>query len=245
MKYRNIFLSIVLGCSTSLCAQKASTPKETSGNPIFQGWYADPEGVVFNKEYWVYPTYSAPYDDQIFMDAFSSTDLVNWKKHPRVIEKKNISWLRRALWAPAVVQENGKYYLFFGANDIQNNNELGGIGVAVADKPEGPFKDALGKPLNAMHVASDFLARHGEMYDFTGELLGDKVNTVKFDNSKIKRFVPDFICTISMAEGLRQSVEYMLAHPETQTPDPEFDSWCDRIIDAQRIADEAFETSIK
>ena len=48
-----------------------------------------------------------------------------------------------------------------------------------------------------------------------------------------------------MAEGLRQSVEYMLAHPETQTPDPEFDSWCDRIIDAQRIADEAFETSIK
>lgn len=47
----------------------------------------------------------------------------------------------------AVVQENGKYYLFFGANDIQNNNELGGIGVAVADNPAGPFKDALGKPL--------------------------------------------------------------------------------------------------
>ena len=147
MKYRNLFLSIVLGCSTSLCAQNASSAKETSGNPIFEGWYADPEGVVFNKEYWVYPTYSAPYDEQIFMDAFSSTDLVNWKKHPRVIEKENISWLRRALWAPAVVQENGKYYLFFGANDIQNNNELGGIGVAVADNPAGPFKDALGKPL--------------------------------------------------------------------------------------------------
>lgn len=100
--------------------------------------------------------------------------------------------------------------------------------------------DALGKPLNALHVASDFLARHGENYDFRGELLGDKSATVVFDNSKIKRFVPDFVCTISMAEGLRQSVRYMLSHPETQTPDPEFDKWCDRIADAMRAADKAF-----
>lgn len=100
--------------------------------------------------------------------------------------------------------------------------------------------DALGKPLNALHVASDFLARHGENYDFRGELLGDKSATVVFDNSKIKRFVPDFVCTISMAEGLRQSVRYMLSHPETQTPDPQFDKWCDRIADAMRAADKAF-----
>ena len=92
--------------------------------------------------------------------------------------------------------------------------------------------DALEKPLNALHVASDFLARHGENYDFRGELLGDKAATVVFDNSKIKRLVPDFICTTSMADGLRQAVQYMLSHPETQTPDPEFDSWCDRIADA-------------
>ena len=83
----------------------------------------------------------------IFMDAFSSKDLVNWTKHPKVLSKENISWLRRALWAPAVIHANDKYYFFFGANDIQNNNELGGIGVAVADNPTGPFKDALGKPL--------------------------------------------------------------------------------------------------
>ena len=66
--------------------------------------------------------------------------------------------------------------------------------------------DALEKPLNALHVASDFLARHGENYDFRGELLGDKAATVVFDNSKIKRLVPDFICTTSMADGLRQAV---------------------------------------
>lgn len=51
------------------------------------------------------------------------------------------------MWAPAIVEKNGKYYFFFAANDIQSDNESGGIGVAVADKPEGPFKDHLGKPL--------------------------------------------------------------------------------------------------
>lgn len=100
--------------------------------------------------------------------------------------------------------------------------------------------DALGKPLNALHVSSDFLADHGGNYDFRGELLGDKASTVVFDNSKIKRLVPDFVCTVSMAEGLRKSVDYMLSHPETQTPDLEFDSWCDRIVAAMRAADEAF-----
>jgi len=101
--------------------------------------------------------------------------------------------------------------------------------------------DALGKPLCALHVASDFLARHSGPYNFKGELLGDKAAAVVFDNTKMKRLVPDFVCTVSMAEGLRQSVDYMLAHPETQVEDPEFDAWCDRIVNAQRAADEAFD----
>lgn len=121
--------------------------QETSGNPVFEGWYADPEGAVFNKEYWIYPTYSAEYRDQIHFDAFSSKDLVNWTKHENVLTNKEITWAWQAMWAPSVVENNGKYYFFFGANDIQNNNEKGGIGVAVADSPAGPFKDLLGKPL--------------------------------------------------------------------------------------------------
>ena len=127
-------------------AQTTAGPK-TAGNPIFPGWYADPEGAVFNKTYWVYPTYSAPYNQQVFMDAFSSPDLVTWTKHPRIIDTTAIKWARRAMWAPSVIQKGRQYFLFFGANDIQNDNERGGIGVAVADKPEGPFRDYLGKPL--------------------------------------------------------------------------------------------------
>ncbi len=120
---------------------------QTSGNPIFPGWYADPEARIFNHQYWVYPTYSAKYDEQVFLDAFSSPDLVHWTKHGRIVDTASIKWAKRAVWAPSIVEKGGKYFLFFGANDIQNNNQTGGIGIAVSDKPEGPFKDYLGKPL--------------------------------------------------------------------------------------------------
>lgn len=120
---------------------------QTSGNPIFKGWYADPEAQIFKKTYWVYPTYSARYKEQVFMDAYSSKDLITWKKHERIIDTAAIKWANKAMWAPSITKKDGKYFLFFGANDIQSDNEVGGIGVAVADKPNGPFRDYLGKPL--------------------------------------------------------------------------------------------------
>lgn len=136
-------LALNLGCRST----QPTAPAARSGNPIFPGWYADPEGVVFGKRVWVYPTYSAPYNEQVFLDAFSSPDLVNWTKHSRIVSTNEVKWLWRAMWAPAIVKNDGKYFLFFAGNDIQKNEEVGGIGVAVADKPEGPFKDYLGKPL--------------------------------------------------------------------------------------------------
>lgn len=126
----------------------ATNTSATSGNPVFKGWYADPEGVIFGNQYWIYPTYSAKYNEQVHLDAFSSPDLVNWTKHPRIVDTTAVRWVKRALWAPAVVEKGGKYFLFFGANDIHDDKkEVGGIGVAVADNPAGPFRDYLGKPL--------------------------------------------------------------------------------------------------
>ncbi len=121
--------------------------KRKSGNPIFPGWYADPEAIIFDKKCWIYPTFSAPYNQQVFMDAFSSSDLVNWQKHSRIIDTSAIKWAKRAVWAPSVIKHKNQYFLFFGANDIQSDAEPGGIGVAVSEKPEGPFRDHLGKPL--------------------------------------------------------------------------------------------------
>ena len=117
-----------------------------SGNPIFEGWYADPEGVIWGKEYWIYPTYSAKFEEQTYMDAFSSKDLVTWKTHSHILDTSNVKWAKKALWAPSIIKKKNKYYLFFSANDV-HEGEVGGIGVAVSKKPDGPFVDAIGKPL--------------------------------------------------------------------------------------------------
>lgn len=138
MKFKiNLLLLLFILTITTSFAQK---------NPVLPGWYADPEGIVYNNEYWIFPTYSAKYEDQIFFDAFSSKDLVSWKKHERILDNKEIKWAHKAMWAPSVLEKDGKYYLFFGANDV-HPGEVGGIGVAVADRPEGPYKDLIGKPL--------------------------------------------------------------------------------------------------
>lgn len=143
MKLSHIMMIILWVCAGTVNAQ------QRSGNPLFKGWYADPEARIFGKTYWIYPTYSAKYREQVFMDAFSSEDLVNWTKHERIIDTASVKWAHKAIWAPSVVKKGSKYFLFFGANDIQSDQETGGIGVAIADKPEGPFKDHLGKPLVA------------------------------------------------------------------------------------------------
>lgn len=142
---RKLFTYVLFGAALSTAT--ITHAQKRSGNPLFKGWYADPEATIFGKEYWIFPTYSDKYEKQVFFDAFSSKDLVHWTKHPHVLDSSAVKWANRAMWAPAIISKDGKYYFFFGANDIQNDNEKGGIGVAVADKPAGPYKDLIGKPL--------------------------------------------------------------------------------------------------
>ena len=97
----------------------------------------------------------------------------------------------------------------------------------------------LGVELKAYHVASDFLAATGK-YDLLGSLIGDKANSVIFDNSKLKRAVPDFVPTVRFEEGIRDTIANILAHPELQQEDPEFDAWCDKVIDVLENAKKAF-----
>lgn len=150
-------------------------PEIGAGNPFVDGWYADPDIAVYDDTYWVYPTTSKAYGEQTYLDAFSSTDMVNWTKHSDALTTEDISWAEYAVWAPAPVERDGKYYLFFAANDIQNNDSLGGIGVAVADKPEGPYSDAIGRPLigqfhnGAQPIDQDvFIDDDGQAYMYYG-----------------------------------------------------------------------------
>lgn len=89
--------------------------------------------------------------------------------------------------------------------------------------------DCLGVEFKPYYVASDFLAAVSD-YDFTGSLLGDKANSVVFDNSKLKRAVPDFCATVRFDQGVRRTIEFVLSYPEYQIEDQEFDAWCDAVI---------------
>jgi beta-xylosidase len=95
--------------------------------------------------------------------------LVNWTKHERILTADDVTWATRAMWAPSVIQKGDKYYFFFAANDIQDEQQIGGIGVAVADKPEGPYKDLIGKPLinaivNRAQPIDQFVFKDGDSY---------------------------------------------------------------------------------
>ncbi len=79
------------------------------------------------------------------------------------------------------------------------------------------------------YVASKFLADVSN-YDFEGGLLGDKSNTVVFDNSKLKRLVPGFCATKRFDQGVRECIAYLLENPQYQEEDREFDEWSDKVI---------------
>lgn len=90
--------------------------------------------------------------------------------------------------------------------------------------------DSLGVTYKPYYVASEFLADVSD-YDFTGSLIGDKANSIVFDNTKLKKAVPDFKATVRFDQGVRKTIEFVLSHPEYQKEDKEFDEWCDKVID--------------
>ncbi len=96
-------------------------------------------------------------------------------------------------------------------------------------------------PFRPYYVASDFLAAVSD-YDLTGSLTGDKSNSVVFDNSKLKRVVPGFQATVSFAEGIRRTLAYVLSNKACQVPDPAFDAWCDKVIQALEDAKRSIQT---
>ncbi len=225
-------LYLIILVSTYVYSQGNLTNTIKSGNPIIPGWYADPEGRIFGDQYWIYPTYSddswqvdrslkfteqqlnarknainKEYLKTTFFNAFSSHDLIKWEKHSHVLDIENVKWAAYSLWAPSAIKANNKYYLFFSANDIQNNEQYGGIGVAVSDNPAGPFIDAIGKPLidkfyNGAQPIDQFIFRDddGSYYLYYGgwshcnvvKLSKDLLSVIPFDDgTTYKEITPE------------------------------------------------------
>ncbi len=87
---------------------------------------------------------------------------------------------------------------------------------------------ALNREVNIVHIPSDLLAAYRE--EFTGSLIGDKSNSLVFDNSKIKRFVPEFNCATPWYRGLRLCLDWFEADPSRQIVDEQYDQLLDTII---------------
>ena len=101
--------------------------------------------------------------------------------------------------------------------------------------------DALGVELKPYYVSSKYLSDVGDKYgyDFEGSLTGDKSVSVVFDNSKLKRLAPDMKTAVPFHKGVRIALRYVLDHPECRVEDPEFDRWCDHVIEALEKAKES------
>ncbi|MEU7616527.1 family 43 glycosylhydrolase [Micromonospora rifamycinica] len=120
----------------------------TTKGPVIPGLFADPHLAVFNGRYYLYPTTDGYASwAGTYYKAFSSTDLVNWTDHGVILDHgPDVSWADDSAWAPAVASANGRYYLYFSGGAASGNTAKQ-LGVAVADSPTGPFRDALGRPL--------------------------------------------------------------------------------------------------
>lgn len=191
---------------TAACIAVTSATSATATNPVFEGWYADPEAAIFGNRYYIYPTCSDVYEKQTRLDCFSSDNLVDWICHEAIIDTAEVKWAKKCMWAPAIISKDGKYYLFFAANDV-HEGEIGGIGVAVADRPEGPFKDLIGRPLineivNGAQPIDQFVYRDddGTYYMYYGgwghcnmvRLSDDFTRLVPFDDGEIyKEITPE------------------------------------------------------
>ncbi|KAI0102867.1 hypothetical protein GGR51DRAFT_273518 [Nemania sp. FL0031] len=95
------FAALVLSAMTRALPFTRQVPLDyttsESGNPFVDGWYADPDTEFYEGKYWVFPTSSYAYDQQTYLDAFSSRDLINWEKHENILTVNDVTWARRAV----------------------------------------------------------------------------------------------------------------------------------------------------
>lgn len=127
-------------------------------NPIVNGWYADPEARKYGDRYYIWVTGSNVKNN---LDAFSSEDLVHWEKHEAVIAMEDFPHVHKCVWAPTTIEKNGKYYLVFATNDIHSDDEPGGLELAVADQPEGPYHACLpGQLVGEFHNGAQPIDAH-------------------------------------------------------------------------------------
>lgn len=193
--------------------------------PALAGVYADPNIVRIGETFYIYPTTDGfeGWSGDTF-SVFSSKDLKAWKNEGPIFSlPKDTTWAVKRAWAPCAVMHNGKVYFYFSAEQQ--------IGVAVSDKPAGPFKDALGKPLvpkgafkGQLIDPAVFVDDDGKAYFYfgNGHCYGVELNAdmISFDKEKVKDLTPP-----GFREGtfvFKRKGVYYLMWSENDTRDPNY-----------------------
>lgn len=144
-------LLLVAAVLPSLALARSQQPPAGPRNPVLTG--ADPHLSVACGRWWIYPTNAVDPKDGFRAERFygySSPDLRRWTRSAPLIDMADIRWIKddgaktHYLWAPAMAQANGRYYLYYSVGP--QNPTPSRLGVAVSDRPDGPFRDS-GRPL--------------------------------------------------------------------------------------------------
>ena len=148
-------------------------------NPMIQTIFStDPAPMVYDDTLYVYTGRDKPNSDFYYMPdwhCYSTTDMQNWTDHGMILSWDSFTWGKEdSAWASQCIERNGKFYYYV---TLENKSGGGrGIGVAVADSPTGPFKDAIGKPLcgpNWDYIdPTVFIDDDGQAYYFWGQFSG-------------------------------------------------------------------------
>lgn len=223
--------------------------------------YVITEGTALANPYWEYSRNKIACEDYLMEEyrknGFPVTIVrpshtYDERSIPMGVHGKNGSWqvIRRmmegkpviihgdgsSLWALTFNTDFARGFIGLMGNEhaIGEAFQITGDEILTWDQIYRTIAKALGVELKAVHVSSEFLAKASEKlgYDLEGGLIGDKAVSVVFDNRKLKRLVPDMRTEIPFHVGVRKALDYILAHPECQKEDPEFDAWCDRVIAA-------------
>jgi hypothetical protein len=225
--------------------------------PVIPGLHADPHVAYLDGRYYIYPTTDGYVGwSGTYFKAFSSTDLVNWTDHGMILDLgPGVSWAENSAWAPAIAAKNGKYYFYFSGGASSTSAKQ--IGVAVADSPTGPFRDALGRPLvRAGQFPGQtidpmvFTDDNGQSYLYWGQGSANVVplnsDMISFDPTKVRSTKPSgynegaFVIKrnstyyLMWSEGDTRTEDYRVAYATGSSP---YGPWTKRGVILQKRLD--------
>ncbi|MFC0875190.1 family 43 glycosylhydrolase [Saccharicrinis sp. FJH2] len=224
---KSLFLFLILLLS-GVCVISAQNPF------ITKQYTADPSAHVFKGRMYVYPSHDRDDSktfDMIDYHVYSSENLKDWTNHGVALQLDSVSWANEKAWAPDCAYKNGKYYFYFPTDESK-------IGVAVSNSPEGPFKDALGKPLvtkDSPGVVNKrdfidpciFLDDDGAPYLFFGQL---DINVVKLNDDMITYNGP-----VQQVKGAKDFFEAVWVHKYNGTYYLSYSTWGEKGVTGPQI----------